>query len=242
MASAQSSQGGLELTRLAELITSSVQDVLAEYQNAGQDVPWLSSTEPGPFDKPHLTPPKLSKAIQIIEAACAQLSFAVASPGHVITNVRSDHTSFWPSTEGSSEIIWRAYHCDIPDPIYVATKQFEEPAGLQVVTTAKIADMLVGQPEGLPVEQLAKQSGLDPNKLGRILRMLATKHCFQEGERLKRQRQGQALMILLVKPNVFANNRIGMQLVSTNPVSGLIGNMSALLRNEVHIPVTNGML
>ncbi len=89
MASAQSSQGALELTRLTELITSSVQDVLSEYQNAGQHVPWLSSTEPGPFDKPHLASPKLSKAIQIIEAACAQLSFAVASPGHVITNVRS---------------------------------------------------------------------------------------------------------------------------------------------------------
>ena len=61
---------------------------------------------------------------------------------------------------------------------------------MQVVTTAKIADFLVGQPEGLPVEELAKQSGLDPNKLGRILRMLATKHCFQEGERIKWQRIG----------------------------------------------------
>ena len=94
MASAQSSQGALELTRLTELITSSVQDVLSEYQNAGQDVPWLSSTKPGPFDKLHLTSPKLSKAIQIIEAACAQLSFAVASPGHVITNVRSCSISY----------------------------------------------------------------------------------------------------------------------------------------------------
>ena len=88
MAVPQLSRGGLELLQLAELITSSVRDVLAEYQNVGQDVPWLSSTEPGPFDKPHLASPKLSKAIQIIEAACAQLSFAVASPGHVITNVR----------------------------------------------------------------------------------------------------------------------------------------------------------
>ena len=36
---------------------------------------------------------------------------------------------------------------------------------------------------------------------------------------------------LIVKPNVFANNRISMQLVSTNPVSGLIGNMSVLFHN-----------
>ncbi len=86
--------------------------------------------------------------------------------------------------------------------------------------------MLVGKPEGIPVEQLGKQSGLDSNKLGRILRMLATKHCFQEGERLKTggNRIGTNVIIILVKPNVFANNRISMQLVSTNPVSGLIGN------------------
>ncbi len=40
MAFPQLSRGGLELLQLAELITSSVRDVLAEYQNAGQDVPW----------------------------------------------------------------------------------------------------------------------------------------------------------------------------------------------------------
>lgn len=42
--------------------------------------------------------------------------------------------------------------------------------------------MLIGVPEGLSVDQLAKQSKLDPNKLGHILWMLAMKHCFQEGE------------------------------------------------------------
>ena len=45
-------------------------------------------------------------------------------------------------------------------------------------------------------------------------------------------------VMLLVKPNVFANNRISMQLVSTNPVSGLIGNMSALFHHTAY-PVTN---
>ncbi|KAF9479519.1 S-adenosyl-L-methionine-dependent methyltransferase [Pholiota conissans] len=161
---------------LADLITSSVKDVVSEYQSSGYSVPSLSSTEPGPFDAPHLQSAKLAKAIQIIEAACAQLSFAVANPGHVITN--------------------KAYG-------------YEEPAALQVVTQAKVADMLIGKSDGLPVAELAKQSGLDPNKLGRILRMLATKHCFQE-----------------VKPNVFANNRLSMSLVSTNPVCGLVGHIT----------------
>ncbi|KAF8191305.1 S-adenosyl-L-methionine-dependent methyltransferase [Pholiota molesta] len=168
--------GTTEITMLADLISSSVKDIVSEYQSAGHNVPSLSSTEPGPFDAPHLQSAKLSKAIQIIEAACAQLSFAVANPGHVITN--------------------KSYG-------------FEEPVALQVVTSAKITDRLIGKPEGLPIEELAKQSGLDPNKLGRILRMLATKHCFQE-----------------VKPNVFANNRLSMPLASANPVSGLVGHMT----------------
>ncbi|KAF9479526.1 S-adenosyl-L-methionine-dependent methyltransferase [Pholiota conissans] len=169
-------QGIAEVTKLTDLINSAVKEIISEYQTAGHDIPLLQSTEIGPFDAPHLASAKLSRAIQIVEAACAQLSFAVANPGHVATN--------------------KSYG-------------FEEPAGLQVVTTANVADILLGKPDGLSVDEIAKQSGLDPNRLGRILRMLATKHCFQE-----------------VKPNVFANNRISMQLASMNPVSGLIGNMT----------------
>ncbi|KAF9479528.1 S-adenosyl-L-methionine-dependent methyltransferase [Pholiota conissans] len=161
---------------LTDLIVSSVKDVINEYQSSGHDVPSLFSTETGPFDAPHLTSPKLSKAVQIIEASCAQLTYTVANPGHVVTNVRTD---------------------------------FEEPVAFQLVINAKIADILAGKPDGLHIEQLAKEAGLDPNKLGRILRMLATKHCFQE-----------------VKPNVFANNRLSMKLVSTDPVAGLAGNLS----------------
>ncbi|KAF8191303.1 S-adenosyl-L-methionine-dependent methyltransferase [Pholiota molesta] len=168
--------GTVEIGMLTDLIVSSVKDVRSEYQSSGYDVPSLFSTEPGPFDAPHLTSPKLSKAIQIIEAACAQLTYTIANPGHVVTN--------------------KAY-------------SFEEPVAFQVVINAKVADILVGKPDGLHIDQLANEAGVDSNKLGRILRMLATKHCFQE-----------------VKPNVFANNRLSMKLVSTDPVAGLAGNMS----------------
>lgn len=53
-----------------------------------------------------------------------------------------------------------------------------------VVTNAKIADLLLGKPEGLHVNDLAAASALDPGKLGRILRLLATKHCFDEGAKM----------------------------------------------------------
>ncbi len=81
-----SPNGTDEITGLADLIVVAVKDVVGEYKNAGYNVPSLSSTEPGPFDAPHVTSAKLSKSVQIIEAACAQLSFAVANPGHTVTN------------------------------------------------------------------------------------------------------------------------------------------------------------
>ena len=64
--------------------------------------------------------------------------------------------------------------------------QFEEPMALQVVVNAKVADHLVGKPDGLHIDELGKLTQIDPKKLGRLLRMLATKHCFQEGELLPR--------------------------------------------------------
>ncbi|KJA18249.1 hypothetical protein HYPSUDRAFT_70031 [Hypholoma sublateritium FD-334 SS-4] len=164
--------GTAEVIQLTNLITASVTEVVNEYQAAGHVIPSIFSTDSGPFDAPHLTSANLTKAVQVIEAACAQLSYTVANPGHTVTN-------------------------------------FEEPVAFQVVINAKIADILVGKSDGLPIEELANLSGLDSGKLGRILRMLATKHCFQE-----------------VKPNVFANNRLSMQLVSTTPVAGLAGNMT----------------
>lgn len=76
-----------EITALAGLINSAVQDIIREYTMTGHSVPSLHSTEEGPFDAPHLVSAALSKAIQTVEAACAQLTFTVANPGHTITNV-----------------------------------------------------------------------------------------------------------------------------------------------------------
>lgn len=76
---------------LATLINSAVEDIVKEYSTTGHSIQSIQSTEPGPFDAPHLASPALAKAIQTIEAACAQLTFTVANPGHVITNVSYCH-------------------------------------------------------------------------------------------------------------------------------------------------------
>ncbi|KAK7691438.1 hypothetical protein QCA50_004837 [Cerrena zonata] len=79
-----------------------------------------------------------------------------------------------------------------------------EPACMNVVVTFKIPDLLLDNPKGLHVSELSKLSGCEQGKLARILRLLATKHCFVEVER-----------------DVFSNNRLSMMLLSTNGLSNL---------------------
>ncbi|KAJ7651964.1 S-adenosyl-L-methionine-dependent methyltransferase [Mycena polygramma] len=170
-------EGGLaDILALADLISSTVRDVVTEYSAAGVSLPSLSSTTPGPFDSPEDVPPKLSRAVRILDAACAQLIFSVGSPGHVILN---------------------------------KTYGIQEPACMLVATDAKIADLLLDKPDGMHVDELSRETGIDGGKLSRVLRHLATRHCFAE-----------------VKPDVFANNRLSMKLLSTDPVSDLVAHLS----------------
>lgn len=41
--------------------------------------------------------------------------------------------------------------------------------------------MLEGQPRGLPVTEIAEKCNVDAGKIGRVLRNLASRHCFREG-------------------------------------------------------------
>ena len=77
-----------EAISLTDLISSSVRTVIREYAAAGKQLPSLNSITPGPFDKPEAASNDLLKAVQIIEAACAQLTALVTSPGHTVANVR----------------------------------------------------------------------------------------------------------------------------------------------------------
>ncbi|GAW06513.1 S-adenosyl-L-methionine-dependent methyltransferase [Lentinula edodes] len=77
--------------------------------------------------------------------------------------------------------------------------------GLQVAVQAKIADALGTSPNGLHVSSLGSIVGIDPGKLSRILRMLASRHIFTE-----------------VNDNVFCNNRLSILLLSKNNISSLV--------------------
>ncbi|KAK0484293.1 S-adenosyl-L-methionine-dependent methyltransferase [Armillaria luteobubalina] len=74
-----------------------------------------------------------------------------------------------------------------------------EPACIRVMVNFQIADHLINKPDGIHVSKLGALSGAEPGKLGRIMQLLASKHCFHEVDR-----------------NVFANNCLSMMLLSTN--------------------------
>ncbi|XP_006460606.1 hypothetical protein AGABI2DRAFT_117546 [Agaricus bisporus var. bisporus H97] len=79
---------------------------------------------------------------------------------------------------------------------------FYEPACIQVALTNKIPDILQESRSGVHVSELEKRTGVDAGKLGRVLRLLAAKHVFQE-----------------VSADTFTNNRLSSHLVSSNPLS-----------------------
>ncbi|TFY82517.1 hypothetical protein EWM64_g1487 [Hericium alpestre] len=60
-------------------------------------------------------------------------------------------------------------------------------------------------PQGLHVNEIAKKNGLDPARIGRVLRTLATIHVFKE-----------------VKPDVFANNALSSVLDTGKPIEALL--------------------
>ncbi|KAF8194080.1 O-methyltransferase-domain-containing protein [Pholiota molesta] len=79
-----------------------------------------------------------------------------------------------------------------------------EPGCMDVVMAYKIPDILRDQPAGVHVADIAKRTGLEEHRLGRTMRLLATKHIFRE-----------------ISKDVFVNNRLSVQLLSENPMSNL---------------------
>ena len=56
------------------------------------------------------------------------------------------------------------------------------PVCLRVASTAKISDLLKDAPGGVETRALARSSNIDADRLGRVMRLLATSHVYTEGE------------------------------------------------------------
>lgn len=72
------------------------------------------------------------------------------------------------------------------------------PLAVRIAIETRIPDLLVANPQGLSVPELAEKTGIDSRKLRKVMRALATRHCFHE-----------------VGPDVFANNRLSLKLVDS---------------------------
>ncbi|KAJ6571673.1 S-adenosyl-L-methionine-dependent methyltransferase [Mycena capillaripes] len=79
-----------------------------------------------------------------------------------------------------------------------------EPNCLRLALIFKIPDILKDIPSGMHVADISKRCGVEPSKLARVLRLLSAKHCFREVQR-----------------DTFANNRLSVQLLASNPLYSL---------------------
>ncbi|KAJ7089775.1 S-adenosyl-L-methionine-dependent methyltransferase [Mycena belliarum] len=79
-----------------------------------------------------------------------------------------------------------------------------QPSCLRIALEFNIPDILQHKPSGMHVAEISKICGVDASKLARILRLLTAKHCFRE-----------------VEKDVFANNRLSVQLLTSNPLYSL---------------------
>ena len=72
------------------------------------------------------------------------------------------------------------------------------------------------------ISEISQKSGVEARKAGRILRILASKHIFREGEwTLEQTSKTDQMNWNTVSGNVFANNRLSIQLLSNNSLSSL---------------------
>ncbi|KAF8626778.1 hypothetical protein AX15_004696 [Amanita polypyramis BW_CC] len=148
----------------------------------------------------------LSKSVATLEAACAANGAEIpdlTNPFHPDSEAfRED-----PAAAEAANLIGAAAlqlaATVIPPQIslYHIVGGHWKSAALRVCLESNVTEILrEAGPEGLHVNDIVTRSGLDPNKLGRCLRILATHHVYRE-----------------VKPDVFANTRISSMLDTMKP-------------------------
>jgi hypothetical protein len=102
-----------------------------------------------------------------------------------------------------------------------------EPCCIRIAVEAHIPDLLLSHPNGLHINELSDKTGIERGKLARILRLLATRQCFREGQLYNRSDLFKHEFISLeVSPDVFANTRVSLPLLKSNPVSDLVAFMT----------------
>ncbi|KAF5380189.1 hypothetical protein D9615_006186 [Tricholomella constricta] len=152
----------------------------------------------------------ITNAAKVIEAHYAESSRPVVPSLDDLTPHPLDSELSPPKLRDSIQILEGAcaqLSATVARPNHTMLNRFMqiyEPGCLHVALTFKVADILELKPPGMHISELSEKAGINGEKLGRVLRLLASKHIFRE-----------------VSKDVFANNRLSLQLLSTNPLSSL---------------------
>ncbi len=154
-----------DIRRLVQLINTAAEDAIQQYESSGSGVPSITSNAWPKLPQDVLP---LKRSLRILEGACQQLIVTLTPPDIAIYTVSCSafiaHDSFiqqfciqWTFAPGVDMACFR------------------------VIINANIPDLLTDYPEGLSVQEIGAKTGLEPTKLLRVLRNLASKHCFREG-------------------------------------------------------------
>ncbi|KAF9263801.1 S-adenosyl-L-methionine-dependent methyltransferase [Marasmius fiardii PR-910] len=141
-----------QIEALLELINSSAEEAMAEYEKTGHNVPSPGSKESHPLDNQSAAL-ALKRAIRTLEAACERLCTTLAQPMHTLVNRAMSYEASclnFVTQEGIADII--------------------EAASLNCAA------------EGIHIDDIAARtkSKVSPEKLRPVMLLLATRGCFSE--------------------------------------------------------------
>jgi hypothetical protein len=119
----------------------------------------------------------------------------------------------------------RPIHLVCVDILPQRVLQHYETKSFGIIYDLGIADILQDNPDGLHINELARCCKVDPQKLVHIMRLMAAEGTFTEGALHLTHEVflNDIIFPHLVKPDVFASNRLSLPLLSLNPVSDLVG-------------------
>ncbi|TFK34635.1 O-methyltransferase [Crucibulum laeve] len=140
----------------------------------------------------------ISSSVESINTRCKILSTEFPSLDQAPQNEHEDHIRQDPDVVYATSVaVAAAYQliATIQPPaktLLMSSQQFLISAALGVVNDSSTSEIMTeAGPEGIHVSEIAKKINMNPRKLARLLRPLATHHIFRE-----------------VSPNVFAHNRV----------------------------------
>lgn len=96
-------------------------------------------------------------------------------------------------------------------------------ACVRVALRENITNILLDYPKGIHVNELSKIVKIDAKKLARLMRLLATRGCYNEGQLCHSFATGFRIHSTFpVETDTFANNRLSLILHSEHPVRHMV--------------------